>query len=86
MSSRYSPDHIIPELVDHFEVESYPGDLTPDFSFFCFATSPEEALIKFESELYPYRGDHNINYPLADAKYMLIVCSAFISYMYTKIQ
>ncbi|MGJ1323946.1 hypothetical protein ACR780_14765 [Sphingobacterium faecium] len=34
MSSRYSLDHIIPELVDHFEVESYQGDLTPDFHFF----------------------------------------------------
>jgi len=31
-------------------------------------------------------GDHNINYPFADAKYMLIVCSAFINYMNTKIQ
>lgn len=61
-------DHIIPELVDHFEVESYPGDLTPDFSFFCFAKSPEEALIKFESKLYPYMKDHNINYPFAKIK------------------
>ncbi|MEN5232957.1 hypothetical protein [Sphingobacterium faecium] len=61
-------DHIIPEFVDHFKVESYLGDQTPDFSFFCFATLPEEALIKFESKLYPYMRDHNIHYPFAEIK------------------
>lgn len=59
-------DHIFSENLNKLDIEGNPNDIEPDFSYYCFAASAEEALTKFKAELLPYMKAHNINLPFAE--------------------
>lgn len=61
-------DHIFSENINNLHIDGDPTEQEPDFSYYCFAASAEEALTKFKAELLPYMKAHNINLPFAEPK------------------
>lgn len=59
--------HIFSENLNNLGIEG-PIDSKPDFFYYCFAASAEEALTKFKAELLPYMKAHNINLQFAEPK------------------
>lgn len=58
-------DHIFCENLNKLDIEG-PTNSQPDFSYYYFAASAEEALMKFKADLLPYMKAHNINFPFAE--------------------
>jgi hypothetical protein len=59
-------DHIFSQNMNYLDVDGDPTEQEPDFTYYCFAASAEEALTKFKAELLPYMKAHNINLPFAE--------------------
>ncbi len=62
-------DQIFTDHVDRLRIDGLTASETPEFSFYCFAQSAEEAYHKFRPQLINYFKEKNINIELAEPRY-----------------